>query len=232
MTKTNVDVLLYDTTPLSISLQRVLSDKTDISFFTEKDMSVVIPDVIVFTKPNMYEALKDIHKAEKQFKDAKLLYITQTVDSSKLATIVLFGNCSIVTASTGKNLLYTVLRTLGLTPKGDLSKKYKTRFINTRYFTYESSGLTCPEICILCAKLHGYRTKELSKIFGISQKNIDILYNSAYKALTLLPHARRSALNIIKYGGIVVDKPSKRYTIPKSRRYGNAYFIIPKIDEN
>lgn len=230
--KTNVDILLYDETSISISLPRVLGKYTDISFFTKKDMSVVVPDIVVFTKEDIYAALKDIREAGEFFKDSKFVYIASSLDSPKLATIFLFGSCHILTADLSQNALYKSFKAIGLYTKGQFTDKYRTKFLHLRYGYMFQNGLTPKEMCILCAKLRGYSTKELSKIFHIGCKNIDILCNSAYKALALPPTKRRSIENILKYGGIIYEGSYKRYSIPKSRRYGCSYFIIPKISEN
>jgi len=231
MTICNVDVLLYNEDPVALSIKRVLANYSDITIFTKKDVGEVIPDLVILTKNDPYDALLDFRVAVASYPTANTLYVRSGVEQVALGTAFINGFSAVVDTDIKKEKMYKLVKMLGTSPKVELTQKYRTKFLNSRYDFLLSNGLTFREACILGAKIRGYKDEELVKMFDTSIKNINIISNFAYKLLGLHSFERRTIANVLRYGGISPTGPFKHYKIPKTRRYSRGYFIIPKIKE-
>ena len=226
-----VDVLLYNQDPVALSIRRVLAKYPDITLYWQDELQGIIPNLIIFTKTDPYKAVKDYWEASRRFPYVNTAYVRSRVDTPALGTAFIMGINNFISCDTNGEELYRFIHAASSAAKPKFSTKFRTKFLNRRYAHMLKNGISFKEACILGAKIRGYSTRELCRIFHMSPCNMNYLCNAAYKLLGLNAYDRRSIANILKYGCILPEPKVNIYRIKNTHKVSPYYYHLPRFFE-
>lgn len=227
----NVDVLLYQNDPLTLSLTRVLQKYPDLTLFTLDSIGDIVPDIIIFTETDPYRCVQQVREVPVAHRCSKFVYMRKYFDCVTIGLMQYIGIINLLSTELKPHEIHSCLKTIGVAPVSEMSRKKVTKFYNKYYGYMLRDGITFKQHMVLGARVRGYSWRKTHALLGMNHMRFNLEVNLARKILGLSTKDTRSIANALKYGGIVVEDRFRHYRIPANARYKHGYYLLPRIEE-
>lgn len=225
----NVDVLIWETNDIALSVMNCLRGNTDITLFDQKHtFPGFCPDIIVLPQKDIINALYGRIDALNRYPKAKIVHIKQTIDITVISIAMLVGFDGLVNTDVTKDDLAKILLTLGESTDEQISNRKRSRLIIDQFKDYNSYDFTFRQLAILCGLVRNIKHVELAKLLNTTKGDIFINECLICKKLNLKPEELHTPYMLKIYGALEQEVPYKTYTIP-SRTKRPGYYIIPRF---
>ena len=227
----NVDVLLWEMNDIALTVRNCLQSSTNITLFDKKHtFAGFLPDIVLLTQKDIINALKARLDALKQYPNAKIIHIKQTVDLTVVSIAMLTELDGLISLGITKYNLEKVFLTLGEASQESLTQRRRSRMLVDQFKDYNKEGFTFRQLAILCGLVRNLKHSEIAELLNTSKGDVFINECMICKKLKVSPEDLHTPEMIKKYGAIEVGLKYKTYIIPAHvKRPG--YYIIPRFYE-